>query len=207
MPNPSKTFKCKVLGDDKTSGTGLEVNFDPEPVFGKKRVPVVVDVIAKKGDRPYSFRSTIAHMGANDPRMDGVSCTWVPLRREHREAIGEHGVKAGDTVTVTLTLDTEERTVEVPKDLKAALKAEGMLETFEAMSFTHKREYVEAVEDAKKPETRERRIDKCVEMMHERAAEREAKAKAREAKKAAKPNRDRQGAERSARSSTKARAK
>jgi hypothetical protein len=123
-------------------------------------------------------------MGEADPRMPG-GCTWVPLRREHREAIGGSGVKAGDTVTVTLTLDTEERTVEIPKDLKAALKAEGMVETFEGMSFTHRREYAEAVEDAKKPETRERRIEKCVEAMHARAVEREAKDKARATKKAA----------------------
>ena len=185
MSLPSKTFRSKVMGDDKTQGTALEVTFDVESVFGKKKVPVVVDVMAKKGDRPYSFRSTIAHMGANDPRMPG-GCVWVPLRREHREAIGDAGVKAGDTVTVTLTLDIQERTVEIPKDLKAALKAEGMAETFEAMSFTHRREYVEAVQEAKKPETRERRIEKCVEAMHQRAAERKTRDKARAAKKKAK---------------------
>jgi len=203
---PSKTFKSKVMGDDKTSGTALEVTFDVESVFGRKRVPVVVDVVAKKGDRPYTFRSTIAHMGEGDPRMPG-GCTWVPLRREHREAIGDAGVKAGDTVTVTVTLDTEERTVELPKDLRAALQAEGMVETFEGMSFTHRREYAEAVEEARKPETRERRIEKCVEAMHQRAAEREAKEKARQAKKPADPNRDRQGADRTERPAKKARAK
>lgn len=168
------------MGDDKTQGTALAVNFDPEPVFGKKRVPVVVEVVAKKGERPYTFRSTIAHMGADDPRMPG-GCTWVPLRREHREAIGGAGVKAGDTVTVTLTLDTQERTVEVPKDLKAALKKDGVLETFEGMSFTHRREYVEAVEEAKKPQTRTRRIEGCVKAMHQRSRERAAKARTKAA--------------------------
>jgi hypothetical protein len=182
---PSKTFKTTVMGDDKTQGTALAVTFDPQPVFGKKRVPVVVDVVTRKGGKPYSFRSTIAHMGADDPRMPG-GCTWVPLRREHREAIGETGVKAGDTVTVTLTLDTEERVVEIPKDLKAALKRDRVLETFEGMSFTHRREYAEAVEDAKKPETRTRRIEGCVTAMHRRAKERAAKARSKAAAKSGK---------------------
>lgn len=178
---PTKTYTAFILGDDKTDGNGIDVPFDPEPVFGKKRVPVVVTGGGKKGD--YTFRSTIAHMGAGDARTGGRSFTWVPFRKSHREATG---VAAGDKVNVTLTLDTEERTVEIPKDLKAALKSAAMLDTFEGMSFTHRREYVEAVEDAKKPETRTRRIEACVTAMEFRAKDRAAKDKAKAAKKKAK---------------------
>ena len=174
---PAKTYTALILGDDKTSGTGIGVPFDPEPVFGRNRVPVVVTV------NGYTFRSTIAHMGASDPRMAGEACTWVPLRKSRREAIGGVGVKAGDKVKVTLTLDTEERTVEIPKDLTTALKQAAMLDTFEQMSFTHRREYAEAVTGAKKPDTRGRRIEGCVTAMKERAKDRAAKEKAKAATK------------------------
>lgn len=82
-----------------------------------------------------------------------------------REKIGK-GV--GDTITVTIREDTDERVVEVPTDLQKALnKRKAAKAAFEKLSYTHKREYVNWIEDAKKPETRERRIGKAVEMVEE----------------------------------------
>jgi shikimate kinase len=59
----------------------------------------------------------------------------------------------------------EKREVYPPDDLKSALQNEGLLEVFDRLSFTHKREHVEAIVEAKKPETRERRILKTIEML------------------------------------------
>ena len=84
---------------------------------------------------------------------------FIPLRRSNREAAG---VKAGQRVRVTLTLDEAPRTVATPADLRNALRNAGLLRTFEAMSYTHRREYVEAISGAKKPETRNRRIQGCL---------------------------------------------
>lgn len=141
----ARTYKTKIISDpDGGSMTAIDVPFDPKEVFGRVRAPVRVEL------NGYTFRSTIF-------RMDGG--TWIPLCREHREGAG---VRGGQTLSVTLTLDDAPRTVDVPRDLDAALKRAGVRDRFDAMSYTHRREYAEAVEDAKKPETRQRRIDGCV---------------------------------------------
>jgi uncharacterized protein YdeI (YjbR/CyaY-like superfamily) len=63
-------------------------------------------------------------------------------------------------------VDYIKRTVTLPEDAVAAMKPyKGLEQFFHAMSFTHKKEYVEAIVDAKKPETRKRRIDKMIEMV------------------------------------------
>ena len=80
----------------------------------------------------------------------------VRLAAEHRNAAR---VTAGDTVDVTLELDTEPRTVEVPADLAAALAAQpGAAEAFAALAPSKRKEFVRQVNEAKAAETRERRI-------------------------------------------------
>lgn len=86
----------------------------------------------------YTFRSTIAAMG-------GPPC--IPFRRSR------------------LDLDTETRTVKPPADLVKALKAASVWERWQELSFTHQREHAEAIADAKKPETRARRIERAVQMI------------------------------------------
>lgn len=66
---------------------------------------------------------------------------------------------------VTLELDIEPRSVEIPQDLKAALTNAGLLEAFENLAPSIKKEYVRQVEGAKAQETRERRITKIVEKL------------------------------------------
>jgi uncharacterized protein YdeI (YjbR/CyaY-like superfamily) len=85
----------------------------------------------------------------------------LPLAAEHRAAAS---VEAGDTVDVEVELDTAPRTVDVPDDLAAALAAApGARRAFDASSTSERRRIVLAVEGAKKPETRTRRIDRAVE--------------------------------------------
>lgn len=140
---PSRTFTW-TAPDEEGMGA-IAVPFDQRAVFGRARPPVVVTI---KG---YSYRSTIAIMSNN---------TFVPLRRSHREAAG---VGPGEEVEVTLTLDTEPRDVGVPDDLAAALDAAGARAAWDKLAFTHKREHVEAIEQAKRPETRAKRIAAAVE--------------------------------------------
>ena len=120
----------------------IPVAFDPKAVFGKVRAPVKVTL------NGYTFRSTITAM---------AGMTAIPFRRSHREAAGLEG---HETLPVTIALDTEPREITVPEDLRRALEAKAsLLERWAALSYTHKREYVEAVEGAKRPETRARRIE------------------------------------------------
>src|SRR3546814_14021844 len=89
--------------------------------------------------------------------MGGV--TFVPLRRRNRETAG---VAGGDTIEVTLTLDTAPRTVTPPTDLVAAIHAAGLEAACAKQSYTRQREAAEAVEGAKQPETRPRRTKAAI---------------------------------------------
>lgn len=140
-----KTFKATVGGDGSMGAIPLP--FDPKAVFGKVRAPIKVTI------NKHTWRSTVAAMG-------GPAC--IPFRASNRDAAG---VSAGDTVTVRVELDTEARTVTAPPDLRRALKAAGVADRWKALSYTHQREHVEAIEEAKKPETRARRIAAAVAMV------------------------------------------
>jgi hypothetical protein len=139
----SKTYTTTLLRDGNL--TAIPVPFDPTEVFGKARAPVKVTV------NGYSYRSTIAIMGGQ---------ALIPLRASHRDAAGVTGT---ETVQVRLDLDTEKREVRLPPDFRKAMKAApGALKKWEALSYTRQREHVEAIEEAKKPETRAQRIIKAV---------------------------------------------
>ena len=77
------------------------------------------------------------------------------------------GVEIGDHVRVVVERDTEERTLDVPEDLAAALEAVGLTERFEQMAFTHRKEYARWVGDAKRPATRAMRVAKTAAMIAE----------------------------------------
>jgi hypothetical protein len=148
----SKTYKTTIVRDG--SMCFIPVPFDPRPVFGRVRAPVKVTL------NGYTYRSTIAAMG-------GTTC--IPLRRSNREAAGLDG---GETLDVTLTLD-DERRVTPPRDFIKALKAAPPAwERWQELSYSHQREYVEAIEEAKQAETRARRVQKAVEAIAARPRKR-----------------------------------
>jgi hypothetical protein len=144
----SKTFTTTIVRDE--SACFIPLTFDPKAVFGKVRAPVKVTL------NGYTYRSTIAAMG-------GPPC--IPLRRSHREAAGLEGT---ETLDVRLDLDTEPRVVKPPADLVKALKASSAWDRWKDLSYSHQREYVEAIEEAKKPETRARRVAGAVQMVRAR---------------------------------------
>ena len=141
----TKTFKATVVREGPM--VYIPLPFDPKATFGAVRAPVTVSL------NGHTFRSRIVAMG-------GPVC--VGLTKANRAAAGLDG---GETLEVTLALDTAPRTVTPPADLVRALKTAGALAAFKAMSYTHQREHVEAIEDAKKPETRARRIEAAVAMV------------------------------------------
>lgn len=147
----SKTFKTTLLRDGAMSA--IPVPFDPKPVFGKVRAPVRVTL------NGYTFRSTIAAYGDH---------FLVPFRTSNREAAG---LKGTETIEVKLVLDTDKREVKPPADLVKALKAAPPAwDRWRELSFSHQREYAQAVEEAKKPETRARRIESAVRAIAARPA-------------------------------------
>lgn len=76
------------------------------------------------------------------------------------------GKNTGGTIHVTMERDTEERAVEVPADLLTALDGQpSARDYFNKLSYSHQKEYVKYITEAKKPETRARRVEKTVEML------------------------------------------
>jgi len=116
-----------------------------EELGGGRRPKVVVTVGA------HTWRSSIANMGGQF--MLGMS-------QENRALAG---VAAGDVLDVEIELDTAPRTVEVPEDLAVALAAdEAAAEKWAAWSFTNQKEAARQLTEAKKPETRARRLEKVL---------------------------------------------
>jgi uncharacterized protein YdeI (YjbR/CyaY-like superfamily) len=76
-------------------------------------------------------------------------------------------VSRGDRITVAISADKKERTVEVPRDLARALSA-AERRVFDGLAYTHRKEYVAWIEGAKRPETRARRIEQARKKLHPR---------------------------------------
>lgn len=141
-------FTTTVLQARKTA-TGLPVPAEVIDALGSgKRPPVVVTL-----NGGYTYRSTV---GVMDEQF------LVPLSAEHRAA---SGLAAGDTVTVSLVVDAQPRTVDLPEDLAAALTEAGVRAAFDTLSNSRQRALVDPVVQAKAPETRLRRIEKAVESL------------------------------------------
>ncbi len=98
----------------------------------------------------YTFAGRIGRMGGE---------TLLGFNKAIRTAAG---VEAGDEIEVLVRLDTDERTVDVPSDLAAALDAAGARAAFDRLAPSHRKEHVRSVEDAKKPETRTKRLEAVV---------------------------------------------
>jgi len=143
-------FKTTIQQSDKTA-TGIQIPNDVIEALGAgKKPPVTLSV------NGYSYRSTVA-------TVDGKF--MVGFSAAHREA---SGLKGGDAVEVEIELDTQPRTVDVPADLQAALDADPQAkETFEKLSNSLKGYHVSQVLTAKTDETRQRRIEKSVAVLHQ----------------------------------------
>ena len=128
------------------TATMFRVPFDLKQAFGRARPPVRVTI------RDHTWRTT--------PGIyDGVG--HVVVNRAVKKATG---VDAPDEVEVSMQLDSEPRTVRVPADLQAALAGDPEAKAaFARLSFSHRREYAEWVKEAKRPDTRQRRIAATVE--------------------------------------------
>ena len=146
----AQKFQCKIDTGERESATFICIPFDVKKIFGKARVPVKLTI------NNFTYRTTVCVMG-------GKYC--VPLRKSNREGAG---VKAGDIVQVTVAPDLEQRTVKVPADLKKFLQASTVWEQFDGLSYTHKKEFMEWITEAKKDETREARKQKMIKMLWKR---------------------------------------
>ena len=142
------TFTAIVQSVDR-GGAYVLFPYDTEQEFGTKgKVPVKVT-------------------------FDGVPYAGSLVKCQHPQhmlgilkAICEQiGKGPGDAVEVVLWKDEEVRTLEVPVEFQKLLKREKLLASFEKLSYTHRKEYCRWITEAKKEETRVRRLEKAAEML------------------------------------------
>jgi hypothetical protein len=147
-----KTYKFKARIESATVGSGgacIYFPYDVEKEFGTKgRVPVK----ATFDGVPYS--GSLVKYGSPQHMLG--------ILKNVREQIGKG---PGDVVEVTIEKDESERTVEVPAEFQKLLKKEKVWAAFDKLSYTHKKEYVRWVTEAKREETRTTRMAKSVDML------------------------------------------
>jgi hypothetical protein len=143
-------FKVKLERYKDTQVLHVYLPFDVYEAFGTRaRTPV------KGTINGFPFRSSIFPMGGGK--------FYMVVNRQMREGAK---VKGGDRAEFVMEKDDEPRAVPTPPDLVKALRANKTAQAvWEKLSYSHRREYVGAIEEAKKPETRARRIEKAVEMI------------------------------------------
>jgi hypothetical protein len=159
------TPNSRPLGQNHVMGA-LEMTRELEP-FGPAAALILTDeeVDELGGGRRAAVRVTIDGRTARVRLavMGGANC--IGLSKASR---AELGVETGQTVAARVELDEEPREVELPDELRSALDADpGLRSMFEAMAYSHRKEYARWVGEAKRAETRERRLAQAVEMIRE----------------------------------------
>lgn len=145
-----RKFAAEILSKG-SGGMYVIVPFDVEKEYGKKRVKIVAKIESE------IYRGLLVRMGSPDHIL--------LMRKDIREKIGK---TAGDIVNVEVEEDTKPRVVIIPKDLQELLDLNPNLKVFfQTLSYTHQKEYVQWIEDAKRETTRIRRLNKTIELMKE----------------------------------------
>ncbi len=143
-----QTFTTRLRKDSNKNVTGIVVPPEVMSALSTSKKPAVKVTV-----NGYTYRSTVAVMGGE---------FMISLSSENRKAAG---LKGDEELEVKLELDTEPRTVEIPSDLRAALSKGNLLDAFEKVAPSGRKEFVRQVAEAKTAETRKRRIEKIVEAL------------------------------------------
>lgn len=149
MATKKQKFQVLLEKYENSEACGFHVPFDVQEVFGTMaRVPVCGTI------NGFPYRSSIMNMG------DGHI---MVVNKKMREGAN---VKGGDVVTVVMERDTEPRIITPPDDFAKALRKNKEAKAmWDKLNYTHQKEHVQAIEEAKKEETRIRRIEKAIEML------------------------------------------
>lgn len=142
-------FDAEILKHPMLNSGYIEFPYDVKKEFGKGRVKVkaLIDGVPYLG--------SLVKMGGE--------CHWMGITQEVRKKTGKN---PGDKVHIIIEEDLEERTVEIPVDFYESLsKEKSVFDFFDKLSFTHKKEYVRWITEAKREETRKSRISKAIEML------------------------------------------
>jgi hypothetical protein len=151
LKNPGKlVFEAEIIAEENSGGAFVKFPYEVEELFGTRgRVPV----LATFDGEPY--RGSLVKMG--------MDCHLLLVLKDIRQKIGK---QAGDLVQITVELDDQMRVIEIPRDFQTTLDDNAKAnEMFKQLSYSHQRDYVLWIEEAKKETTRQRRLLKAVELL------------------------------------------
>lgn len=140
----SVTYKTKVIGYQNHASIAI-----PDEILEKlganRRAPLKVTI------NGYTYQSTATAVNGE--------CRVVFPQKDRDAA----GAKADDIVSVTLELDSGIRAVDVPKELEQALKKAKLQKSFDALTYSKRKEFARQVSEAKAEETKLKRIEKIIQ--------------------------------------------
>ena len=151
MENQNVEFSAVILQNGEMNAAFVEFPFSVEKLFNKKGQVKIKAIF----DGKVEYRGSLAKMKSD--------CHILGLTQWIRKKLGK---SFGDKVFVSLKEDKEERTVSVAEDIALIFSENTTAKNlFDKMSYIHRKEYIRWIEEAKKPETRERRKVKMIEMI------------------------------------------
>lgn len=146
-------FDAEILKHEGMNAAFIEFPYNVEDEFGVKGQVKVVAYFDG-----YEYRGSLAKMGHE--------CHFLGINQQVRQAIKKN---TGDMVHIVIQRDTEPRAVEIPEDVMVAFEMfPEIKERFDKLSYTHRKENIQLIEGAKKPETRNRRIEKFIHWLLEK---------------------------------------
>ena len=144
----ARRFSATLSEAGRGGGRWIEVPFNGKDAFGQARAAVAGTL----NGTPFQGRLSV---------YGGV--TYLGLNKEIREAAR---LEVGDEIDVVMDVDSAPREVEIPPALLTAFERDAAAKAaFDKLSFTHRKEYARWIAEAKKEETRERRVAKALEML------------------------------------------
>ncbi len=154
MDNKVK-FSAVIEQNGTMNAAYISFPFDVFELYGKKGQVKVKALF----DNRVLYRGSLSRMS--------FPCHVLGMTKEIREKLGK---SFGDTVDVIIEQDLEERIVDVPIDIIECLQlAPNLKVVFDAFSYSHKKEIVQWIDSAKKPETRANRILNLLKRLEEKA--------------------------------------
>lgn len=138
-------FEGEILKPEKYPNAAcIMVPGDVKAIFGRANPKVKIEFDG------VLYRGSIANMG------------WGPMVVMPQEVRHKVQKVHGDFVHVRIELDTEERVIEIPEMLMKALEANDLVETYNAMSYTNRKEQARSISEAKREETKLKRLEKAI---------------------------------------------
>lgn len=144
-------FDAVIKQHGNINAAYVEFPYDVQKEFGKGRVKVKALLDG------HLYRGSLVRMGGDSH--------WLGITQELRKTVGK---QPGDSLHVVVEEDREERTVDIPAEFEAAMKRQAVFDYFSSLSYTHKKEYIRWITEAKKEETRLARQEKSIEMLKDK---------------------------------------